>query len=160
MDGYRILFMITLAFGAYMGFRRGGDFAFVAMVLIASWVVSFFTWNDANPIWTNAVSDLLFASIIAAFCQARTAVIVGVTFALSAHISIIYGMANVPNSGYNLWYAHSLSALGHIENLVLAIGAWDGGIRIRNGGGIRRLWASVDRRGLRSSRSDLDRSES
>lgn len=144
MSLYHILFLCTLSPAVILGFWRKGDFRVVAIILLASFSASYLAFQTPYPIWYSAVSDLMFSALIAAFCQNRTAVVVGITFALSAQLSVIYGMANAPNQVYHPLYAHALSVLGHIENVVLAVGAWDGGSRVGIYRGIRRLWPSLD----------------
>lgn len=126
---FRLLFIGTLAPAVLLGFRRGGQFRFTAIVLLISFALSFQSWGYSNPAWANAIGDLICAALIGLFCRERTPILIGIFFAVSAHISIIYGIAVQPQMGYGALYAHTLSAIGHLQNVALVIGAADGGLR-------------------------------
>lgn len=147
--------MLTLVPAVYLGFRRGGDFFVVSIILLGSFAISLFGWSGANPLWTNAVADTLCAAFIAIFCTNKDAIRVGFLFVASALISITLGVYIYPETNYNPIYAHALSALGHAENLTLLYGATDDGFRSRLRSFFRPLGASI-----RSARFHRSRSHS
>lgn len=124
---FRLLFIITLAPAVFLGLRRERDFQFVALVLCFSFAASFPAW-DGNPIWNNAASDALFGGLIILFCRERIPLFIGGLFLFASSISIIYGICIQPEMGYARIYAHSLSVIGHIENLALIMGTLDVGL--------------------------------
>lgn len=149
---FRLLFLLTLAPAVWYGFRRGGDFTVVAIVLTGSWALSWVAWPTVDPILTNAMSDLLCAAFIAILCSHRACLFVGLLFGAVSSLSIIYGLCILPSTTYSLAYAHAVSIGGHLQNLVLLFGATDAGTGRR----LRDLGAAGRRLGLRLGRVDLE----
>lgn len=153
---FKLIFLLTLVPAVYFAFRRGGDFTTAGVIILGSWGASLASWPTSQPIWTNAVSDVLCAAFIAALCRDRACIIVGLLFGFAASVSVIYGMYIHPKTTYDPLYAHAISALGHAQNIALAIGAADDGIRIRIRDFLRSLGAPSPGAGFRHSRVDLE----
>jgi len=128
---FRLLFLATLIPALYMGFRRGNDFGIVALVTLGSWGLSFPAWDSSNPLLANTMCDLLCAAFICVFCTNRVCLTIGLLYGIAASISAIYGLSVYPGKMYTLAYAHSISIIGHGQNILLLIGAMDDGFRSR-----------------------------
>lgn len=153
---FKIFFLLTLAPAVYLAFRRGGDFVTTGVVLLGSWGVSLASWPTTAPIWSNAVCDVLCAAFIAVLCGEQACLFVGLLFGVAASISLIYGMYIFPETTYDPLYAHTLSVIGHTQNVALAIGASDDGIRNRVRDVLRSLGAVVAGAGFRRRRAALE----
>jgi len=149
---FTALYIATLIPALYFGFKRGGDFTTVAIVMIGNWALGLFVWSGSNPIMTNAMNDMLAAAFIAILCRETTCLIIGLLLALSATISIIYGICVAPETSYHVVYAYVISTMGHLQNLWLTFGGMDDGIRTRLREFIRRLGNPSWSRGLHHSR--------
>lgn len=156
---YQALFIATLAPAVIVGFRRGGDFRTTALVLLASWLASYVTFYTPEPIWANAVSDVLCTALIAALCHERSCLAVGILFGAVASLSIFYGWYMLPVNTYTVAYAHTVSIFGHLQNIALLLGASDDGIRNRIHDVLRSVGRPVRSAGFHPRRSDLEDSE-
>lgn len=153
---FKILFLMTLVPAVYLAFRRDGDFVVVGVVILGSWGVSLASWPTTAPIWSNAVGDVLCAAFIAVLCRETACLFVGLLFGGAASISLIYGMYIFPETTYDPLYAHALSVMGHTQNIALAVGASDDGIRSRFRNVLRAVGAAVAGVGFRRRRADLE----
>lgn len=78
----------------------------------------------------NSVADLACAFIIIALCDERRAYMIAALFVAASSMSTIATFIHLPKS-YMVVYAHTLSIIGHAQNIALIWSASDGGIRNR-----------------------------